>query len=198
MSARFAALAASVAAGLFGAGPATAQDSGAGISEAKRAEMLCVYEKAIEDFDLYLSIADSYLVEGDVARDSEDGKKLVAFTADCTAKYGWETERAELASAMAIVGASADIVELEDLFDMTEEQIGAIFVTIDEISDEDYAAFESRSWEEDTLMARVTALLKKNGFPADQDDAAYSGMLLMEVNIVGLALIEEWIARFGK
>jgi hypothetical protein len=200
MSARFVGLIAWLATGLFTAttlaAPVMAQTKPSDLTEAQSGEMLCVYDQLVAS-ELFYDVADSYLALGDVDATSTEGKELKALEQGCTAKHGWDKPRSDLATAIAIVGASSDLLEEEDLFDMTDEQINAVFKTIDEISDEDYDAFFGGAWAEDeALQARVAVLLGKNGFPTGDKDVTYSGALLMEVNIIGAALIGDWIERF--
>ncbi len=200
MSARFAALAAMLAAGLFGVGPALAQDSAADgdLTDAQYDELYCVYD-AMEfmDDDLYFVMLEAGISrEAEVEGTDEAVDAIIEMTDACAEEYDWNDEQVMMAISVGVAAAVGEELEFA-LMDagLDDKDFDAVLNVIDQLSDEEISAFMHAGWRKDAaLRAKVVSGLKAAALP--DDPAVVSDLVeYIEAGIVGAMQTELWIAN---
>jgi len=131
------------------------------------AALWCVYEALTASLD-YEVVAEAYLIDGDLTGDPEGILARAGKT--CAQTHGLNEAQQIATMEYARFGSIIDYLTEELMFEgVTEDQITAIFLATDSISDEDYASLYEEGWQATDVGARVKAELLKAQFPDDID-----------------------------
>lgn len=146
-------------------------------------EEYCVYMKLTETSD-YAVVAEALLA----GLDQDKAQAAVKVAGDaCIKEFDMSQNQAALASDVGIFGAAADYL-VENLMDagLNDDVIDAIYMVIDEMSDEDLDMVFDGSWRDDAVMkARLQAAVIAKGVP-DEDGLVQDACLLIEVSALGV------------
>lgn len=125
----------------------------------------CVYEALNANFD-YEVVAEAYLYDEDLTGDPDGVLSKAGMT--CAQTHGLNEAQQFATMEYARFGAVIDYLTEELMFDgVTDEQITAVFLTVDILSDDDYESLYDEGWESTDVATRVKAELLKAQFPTD-------------------------------
>lgn len=136
----------------------------------------CVYEALTATLD-YEVVAEAYLIDDDLTGDPDGILAKAGKT--CAQTHGLNETQQFATMEYARFGSIIDYLTEELIFEgITEEQITAIFVTTDSISDEDYESLYDDGWQATEVGSRVKAELIKAQFP-DESNSVATAMQIM-------------------
>jgi hypothetical protein len=149
----------------------------------------CVYDE-MSDANV-LTMVDTYLQQ-DATGKPEVEKAIAAAYKTCAAKYGWKTDRSDLAGEIALQGAVIDVV-MQDMADTGLKDDGAVVRIWDKLSEEDVDRLLEDGWEKDAaLTARLRQALIDGGVP-DKGDMLKNGVIVLVAASREAAAMDRWL-----
>lgn len=146
-------------------------------------EEYCVYQKLTDSAD-YVVVAEALLA----GLDQDKAQALVKTAGDaCVKQFDMSQNQAALAADVGIFGAASDYL-VENLMDggVNDDVIDAVYVVIDEMSDEDLDLIFDGGWRDDEAMkTRLRAAVIAKGIP-DDGGLVQDACLLIEVSALGV------------
>lgn len=187
-----------LAAGLFGAGAAFAQDAAAtgDLTEAQYDELYCVYDQmAVMDDELYFIMIESGISRDvELERSDEAIDAVVDMMDACAAQYEWDEDQVVMATSVgmaAMVGEELEFALLDS--GVSDAVFDKIVTVVDGLSDDELDAFLSGEWRENgALQARMTNAMKTAGVP-DNPAALSDAVEYLEAGIIGALQTEAWV-----
>jgi hypothetical protein len=180
-------LACILAASAVAAPPAPAGSQGAGDSRGDQAN--CVYD-SMSDAEV-LAMVDTYLQQ-DATGKPDVEKAMAAAYKKCAAKYGWKTNRSDLAGEVALQAAVIDVI-MQDMIDAGLKDDSAILKIWDKLSESDVDHLLDDGWDKDAqLVARLRKALVDGGVP-DKGDMMKNGVIVLVAASRESAAMDSWL-----
>ena len=149
----------------------------------------CVYDQ-LSDPDA-LAMVDTYLRQ-DATRKPDVETSLGAAYKICAAKYGWKTDRSELAAEIALQGAVIDVV-IQKMVDDGLSQAGALLQIWNGLTENDVGRLLEDNWQTDASLAgRLRKALVDGGVP-DRGEMVKNGVVVLVAASREAAAMDRWL-----
>jgi hypothetical protein len=148
----------------------------------------CVYD-LLSDASV-LAMVDTYLRRDAGGKADVERAMAVAYKT-CAAKYGWKTDRSDLAGEIALQGGVIDVV-MQNMIDAGLKDDDNILQIWDKLTEDDVGRLLEDGWEKDaTLSARLRKALIDGGVP-DKGDMLKNGVIVLVAASREAAAMDEW------
>ena len=182
-----AAIASIPAASAFAAPPTPGGSQAGGNAQVEQAN--CVYDQ-LSDASV-LAMVDTYLQQDATGKPDVEKAMAVAYKT-CVAKYGWKTDRSDLAGEVALQAAVIDVV-MQDMVDDGLKDDGVILKIWDKLAEADVDRLLDDGWDKDSaLSARLRKALVDGGVP-DKGDMLKNGVIVLVAASRESAAMDRWL-----
>jgi hypothetical protein len=175
-------------AGAFAAPPAPGSRGGGESSGAPVEQANCVYDQ-LSDANV-MAMVDTYLQQDAGGKADVERAMSVAYKA-CAAKYGWKTDRSDLAGEIALQGGVIDVV-MQDMVDDGLKDDDNVLQIWNKLTEADVGKLLEDGWEKDAaLSARLRKALLDGGVP-DKGDMMKNGVTVLVAASREAAAMDQW------